>query len=141
MEYCIIYVSSGTNLLTTEKELVRVLPQFQEKNRALGITGVLLYFNGNILQVLEGDQEEVDNLYKVISEDPRHAQVIQLYRSPIEQRSFTDWSMGYKTLSEADLDHLGNLITFDRSCSIVKQDNNNLVRHLVQIFYQNNYRN
>lgn len=140
MEYCIVYLSTATKLLS-EKELAGVLHQWQENNRALGISGILLYFNGNIIQVLEGSQEKVDNLYKVISKDPRHAQVIQLYKSAIEQRSFSDWSMGYKTLSENDLDHLGDLISFDGLPSIVKQDEKNIVRRLVQIFYQNNYRN
>lgn len=141
MEYCIVYVSAVTELLTTEKELIGLLPQWQINNHALGITGILLYFNGSILQVLEGSQEKVDNLYKVISEDPRHKHVIRLYRSPIEQRSFTEWSIGYKTLSDVDLSHLGDLIPFNRSLTLVDQDESNIVRRLVQVFYENNYRN
>lgn len=140
MEYCIVYLSTATELLTNERALISILHQWQANNRALGITGVLLYFNGSILQVLEGSQQEVDNLYEAISEDSRHTQVIRLYRSPIEQRSFADWSMGYKTLSGDDLDQLGDLISFDGLPSLVKQDESNPVRRLAQIFYQNNYR-
>jgi hypothetical protein len=133
MEQCIIYLSTATKVLD-EKVLISLLHQWQENNRALGISGILLYFDRNILQVLEGSQEKVDTLYKTISEDPRHTQVIRLYRNPIEQRSFADWAMGYKTLSATDLDHLGDLISFNQ------QDEKNIVRRLVQVFYQNNYR-
>ena len=133
MEYCIVYLSTATELLN-ERKLTGLLHQWQVNNRASNITGVLLYFDGNILQVLEGSQQAVDDLYKVISEDPRHAQVIRLCRNPIEQRSFADWAMGYKTFAGTDLDQLGDLISF------TEQDEKNIIRRLAQIFYQNNYR-
>lgn len=140
MEYCIVYLSTVTELFS-EKELVEGLRHWQATNCRLGITSVLLYFIGSILQVLEGPKAEIETLYNVIREDPRHGPVIQLYRSPIEERAFRDCSMGYKTFSGSDVDHLGNLIRFDGLPSVVKQDETNLVRQLAQLFYQNNYRN
>ncbi|GAB2519689.1 BLUF domain-containing protein [Spirosoma aerophilum] len=140
MEYCIAYLSSSTGLLSPN-ELARILNQSQKNNRALGITGILLYFNGNIIQVLEGEEESVNNLYEVIRQDARHTHVVQLYRKPIARRSFPDWLMGYKALSAIELNHLTRSLPFlqDPSEPIPKEDN--VILSLVQLFYQTNYRN
>ncbi|MEE4273062.1 MAG: BLUF domain-containing protein [Thermoanaerobaculales bacterium] len=65
-----------------------------EKNRELGLSGVLLTSGGLFYQVLEGPGETVDEIYKTILEDERHTDVILLNsESPIAERSFADWSM------------------------------------------------
>jgi hypothetical protein len=133
MEYCIVYLSTARPLLD-ENELTQLLHQWQGKNRALGITGVLLYFHGNILQLLEGSQQGVDELYNVICKDSRHDQVTRLCRIPIKERAFADWAMGYRTFSGTHLDHLGDLVCFNT------EDEQNMIRRLVQLFYQTHYR-
>ena len=140
MEYCIVYLSSATRLLS-EEELSEILHKSRHNNRASGITGILLYFNGNIIQVLEGDEKKVDSLYKIISQDPRHTNLIQLYKSPIERRSFPDWLMGYKTLSALELDHLNGLIPFAGSPLMPVADSSTIVLKLVKVFYEHNYQN
>lgn len=140
MDYCTVYLSSSTGLLP-EAELAQILEKSQKKNQASGITGILLYFNGNIIQVLEGDETKVKALYEVISRDPRHAHVINLYSQPIEQRSFSDWSMGYKTLSATELNGIQGMIPSTAEGLSLRSDPDNVVVALVKIFYQNNYRN
>ncbi len=107
----------------------------------MDITGILLYFNGNIIQVLEGVEERVKALYEVIRRDPQHTQVIKLYSYPIEQRSFSDWSMGYKTVSALEFDHLKNELSFLNAPSSPESKERNAILSLVEIFYQTNYRN
>ncbi|WP_052731207.1 BLUF domain-containing protein [Spirosoma radiotolerans] len=140
MEYCIVYLSSSKGLLS-DQDLARILKQSQQNNRALDITGILLYFNGSIIQVLEGSEERVKGLYEVISRDPQHSHVIKLYSYPIEQRSFSDWSMGYKTINANELAHLKDKLSFiDQPFSSLSREENAILA-LVQIFYENNYRN
>jgi hypothetical protein len=140
MEYCIAYLSSSTGLLS-QHELARLLSQSQKSNRASGITGILLYFNGNIIQVLEGEEEKVNSLYDTIRQDNRHTHIVQLYRKPITRRSFPDWLMGYKTLSATELNHLTNSLPFlqDPYQQLPKEEN--VILSLVQLFYHTNYRN
>lgn len=87
MEYCIVYLSSSQGILSTD-DLTRILDHSQRNNRALGITGILLYFNGCIIQVLEGPQERVKALYEVIWRDPQHTQVIKLYSDSLSSARF-----------------------------------------------------
>jgi len=103
----------------------------------------LLYFNGSIIQVLEGPEERVKALYEVIRRDPQHTQVIKLYSDPIEHRSFSDWSMGYKTLSARELDHLKYELPFMSNpfIPIVEKRDINPILSLVEVFYKTNYRN
>lgn len=139
MEYCIVYLSSSNGLLTDET-LTRILKHSQTKNRAQEITGILLYLNGSIIQVLEGEEERVKALYEVINRDPQHKQVVKLYSGPVEHRSFADWSMGYKTLSVSELDHLRDELPFNRSASD-STPKSTVILSLVRVFYANNHRN
>ncbi len=137
MSYCIIYMSSA---LMTDRELVTITNRSQINNRSLGITGILLYFNGSVIEVLEGEEARVKALYEIISKDRRHTQLIKLCDRPISQRSFSDWFTGYKTLSTTELDHLYELIPFikDQSNQVPSEDS---VLSLVQLFCRTNYRN
>ncbi len=95
----IVYVSSASDLLD-EPSLKRMLSDIRAKNAAQNITGILLYADGNIMQVLEGEQTLVEQLMQAIISDPRHKGVIVLLRQPIPQRQFAQWSMAYKDVSD-----------------------------------------
>lgn len=58
-EIMLIYGSSSTDRFS-EADLVPLLQQAREKNQRLNVTGMLLYRDGNFLQVLEGERETVD---------------------------------------------------------------------------------
>lgn len=97
------YVSAATQHMTHD-ELIQCLAQFRKNNTLAGITGLLLYNgHGTFLQVLEGDDEVVDELYSRINKDTRHRRINCLGRRRISQRSFPDWSMGFKSLDDEDL--------------------------------------
>lgn len=98
----LIYVSAATRLLN-EEQLAVLLAQAREKNARLGVTGLLLYKDGDFMQVLEGEAEVVDRLMETIRRDPRHHDVIRILEQPIEKRSFGDWTMGFRIVRNADL--------------------------------------
>ena len=100
--YSLTYVSSATGLLD-EAALGEMLREIRPKNEALGLTGLLLYSNGNIIQVLEGPQDAVELTFRTIEADPRHRGVLVLLREQIESRAFSDWSMGFHAVSAEDL--------------------------------------
>ncbi|NJL94752.1 MAG: BLUF domain-containing protein [Anaerolineae bacterium] len=65
---------------------------------------MLLYQNGYFMQVLEGEEADVDTLYAKISQDPRHHHVLLVTKEPITERSFGEWSMGFKNLDTINKD-------------------------------------
>ena len=91
----LLYVSSATPQLD-EKELLNLLANSQKRNTERGITGLLLHSEGSIIQVLEGEQAEVDKLYAKIEQDKRHTNVMLLSRRTVAQRDFPQYKMGFR---------------------------------------------
>lgn len=107
----VLYISSASKPLSTE-DLIALLQQSLTSNTDTGVTGMLLYGNGTFLQALEGEERVVDALCDRIREDPRHTNVTFLYRRRIERRQYPDWSMGFKRVSDKDLQHVIGLRDF-----------------------------
>lgn len=82
-----------------EKELPSIVETSVRRNGEDGITGMLIYVGGNIMQVLEGEETAVRRTYERISRDPRHRNIMLLSEETIPARDFPDWRMGYKHLS------------------------------------------
>jgi hypothetical protein len=97
----LVYVSSATKEMHQE-ELLELLKQSREKNKEKNLTGMLLYANGNFFQVLEGEQSDVIALYNKIIKDERHRNCFEIDQSEIEERTFGEWSMGFKYLTLED---------------------------------------
>ena len=97
----LVYTSTASISLP-EEELQRQLPRWRATNAGLGITGVLLYCEGNILQVLEGAFEEVGRLFATIAADVRHHSVTKLADGPVPGRAFSEWSMHFRAVETTD---------------------------------------
>lgn len=89
-----------------EEDLDEMLATARMKNKALGLSGLLLYQDGFILQFLEGQRHAVDDLLETIEGDERHDTVKLIWRREIEARGFGDWQMGFLR-SERDWDQAG----------------------------------
>ena len=98
----LVYTSMAVNALSGT-ELLAQLPVYREKNLRLGITGLLLYKQGEFMQALEGDETTVRALFAVIGKDPRHDRVHLLTTVEVPRRQFPQWSMGFKNLDEIDI--------------------------------------
>lgn len=107
----LVYISAATRLFS-EDDLKALLEQSRKKNKRLGITGMLLYKDGNFMQVLEGSNETVTGLYRTIERDPRHHGVWELIRQQLEAREFPAWSMGFRNLKDVDLQQMPGYSTF-----------------------------
>jgi hypothetical protein len=107
----VIYVSSS-RIPFSDQDLVELLTIAQRNNHRVGISGMLLYNDGNWLQVLEGSREAVRSMFMRIRVDNRHQDVIQVLDEPIDSRLFDQWSMGFRNLSGADLSSLPGFTDF-----------------------------
>ena len=72
-------------------------------NRKKGITGILLGIESRYLQFLEGDEEEVLQLFERIKQDPRHYELNKWVQGHSDERIFSDWSMASWLLTNEEL--------------------------------------
>ena len=98
----IIYLSSATKLLSND-ELNHLLKKSKLKNKIYNITGLLLYIDGDFLQVIEGKKNDVLNLFELIKNDNRNRSIICVFSEKVEKRQFPDWLMGFSQLTYHDL--------------------------------------
>ena len=96
--YQLIYTSSATPALD-DFALREIAQSSSYNNQQLGITGLLLFYEGSIMQVLEGDEMSVYSLYGKVTRDKRHTGCMILSTREGQQREFSDWFMGYKNVS------------------------------------------
>ncbi|MBK6660021.1 MAG: BLUF domain-containing protein [Proteobacteria bacterium] len=101
MIHC-IYASTASRAYRPQ-ELTDMLNDARARNLARGVSGILLYIDGNFFQVLEGEASVVDALYARIARDERHTRVTTIMREPIARRAFADWSMGFAELGPSEL--------------------------------------
>jgi len=97
--YSLTYVSSAT-VPFSPSSLRELLEKSRSNNLKRGITGMLLFKDGNFMQVLEGEQAAVDATQQRIDSDPRHTGLIVLLRGEIAERSFAEWSMAFQDLND-----------------------------------------
>jgi signal transduction histidine kinase len=92
--YQLVYASKAAEGFS-EKDLVDILRIARKTNKELLITGALVYNKGFFLQLLEGEREAVETLFKDIENDTRHKKVNCFNRNEVPNRIFPDWYMGF----------------------------------------------
>jgi hypothetical protein len=98
----IIYCSQATYDLSPD-ELVELLEKSRKNNERDGLSGMLLYSSQSFLQMLEGDDEALQQVYKRIGTDSRHTNLRLLADVEITHPMFGDWSMGFEHVDDEDL--------------------------------------
>ena len=120
--YELLYTSTAKEGFE-ESELADILQFAKINNYKYQISGILIYYSHSFVQILEGDKQEVIELFQKISKDPRHHDIEVFYQGGISERSFANWSMAGKILNE---DELKVLLT-----EIEPLDQNHLSSHIL----------
>ena len=89
-------------------EYEKLMATCLRNNPTRDITGVLISHSGCFLQVLEGSAANVNLLFKVIEEDPRHSDFLLLRFNAVAARDFSDWSMASIEVDEQRFINLAN---------------------------------
>lgn len=97
----LVYISEMCDP-STQGEVDALLKEARSNNARAGITGLLLLKSGHALQMLEGDETKVFELYEKIARDKRHTNLKILYEGSGSSRYFSRWSMGYRSIEEFD---------------------------------------
>ena len=92
----LLYCSVSVAPQITDVDLEHILASARRRNLEEGITGMLLYYRGGFVQILEGSKESVENIYeKFIGPDLKHTALNKVHQNTISHRSFGEWSMGF----------------------------------------------
>ncbi|WP_026837742.1 BLUF domain-containing protein [Gillisia sp. JM1] len=97
MRYAISYVSSVNSNLT-EDDILKVLKYTRNWNNDNGITGILLYSDGNFFQVLEGEKDLLKSLLSRIEKDERHYNVMVIFEKEVSETKFDDYQSDFISL-------------------------------------------
>ena len=103
--YELIFCSSASQNIKAA-DLENILNTARAFNTKNDITGCLLYYKNEFIQILEGDKTIVKNLYNSINQDMRHNNTILVAEGEKPERSFDNWSMAFYELSDDDVSDL-----------------------------------
>jgi Sensors of blue-light using FAD len=106
----------------TDSELHDLLRAAQQRNKAEGVTGVLLVDQGVFFQWLEGPSAAVGRVWDSISRDPRHTRVSVLHDEPISRRVFDGWDMRIAR---------GARVKVEAAVAAVRSSSTQLLKHLI----------
>lgn len=123
-----VYVSEAVKL----SDLVPILETSKALNAAHGISGILSYNHGHYLQVIEGEQAEVDELVINLKKDPRHQNFCEVLNVEIEDRFFSDWSMNLVPLLKRNESFLNFISFLNQNIDLLDRTQN----RLFNIFYE-----
>jgi hypothetical protein len=87
---CLIYVSTAAFELATA-DVANILVKSERLNQIEGVSGILLYAEGNFMQCIEGPAAGVSRTYARIQGSSQHHSIIELLRGPSRQRQFSAW--------------------------------------------------
>ena len=121
MLHRIIYLSTAINDFNPF-EIKKMLFKAKINNKENNLTGILVYLEGNIIQIIEGEKPDVFKLYNRIVTDNRHKNIIKVIDGEITERQFEAWAMGFSEINTADFTNLFEQNDFDFQKILSKAD-------------------
>lgn len=131
------YVSQQSHSLT-DSALKEMLTKARISNEALGITGMLILYEGLFIQFIEGEEKDITNLFEKISRDHRHKDILILDYGYSQNRSFADWSMAFERINPEEAGeitgykHLNRQVLFSQA-----KDKNHPALQLLKAYIKN----
>jgi hypothetical protein len=99
--FALVYVSTAT-IRWSDTDLDQLLQRSRKNNFIAEITGLLLFKDGNFMQILEGAKDAVLKLLAKIRSDARHQGLMVIFDEETSHREFKDWSMGFKNVGPGE---------------------------------------
>jgi hypothetical protein len=96
----------------SDDDLKDLLKKIRKKNETRHVTGMLLYLDPFFMQVLEGEEATVNGLFNLIKQDSRHHKVSLIYKKPIDERYFSNWTMGFSKINHEDIETMEGFSDF-----------------------------
>ena len=105
----LVYRSTSKNNINND-DISIILKSSRVFNSKNDITGCLLYHNHEFIQIIEGEEKIVRELYARIEKNPMHDNIILLNESNINSKAFGSWSMAYYQLGSDDIKNIMEML-------------------------------
>jgi hypothetical protein len=105
-----IVYHSKASVNFSELDLLYLLAGSRARNRAEGLTGVLVFDRGMFFQWIEGPNLPLQRVWNAIRKDNRHEEIKVLADLSIPTRVFHDWHMQFAHRDCKAADHIDGLI-------------------------------
>jgi hypothetical protein len=99
----IVYASRALHDFDDE-ELLALLGRARATNQQGGVTGMLVYSARSFLQLIEGEDDQVEVVWDRIRTDGRHTDLRVLLDGPVSVRQFDAWTMGFEHAEREELE-------------------------------------
>ena len=130
----LLYVSSARQGITSE-DIANITLKAMKFNTQHGITGILLHRGGVFLQLLEGNEATLQDLFESrIKNDGRHSNIVELFNIPAKTRIFDQWSMAFHEISELDIKMVNEILSWNKLISNAKEIDNDLILQMLERF-------
>jgi hypothetical protein len=116
----LLYLSTARDKLD-EKDMSEILEASRKNNKQEGITGILCSGGNHFIQVLEGPQKAVLKRYLIILDDDRHKDSMLIGVTPLTERIFSEWLMGYINVGKESMLERRDILI--KSCQDKNQEN------------------
>ncbi|MEJ7557070.1 MAG: BLUF domain-containing protein [Pedobacter sp.] len=143
MLYTILYISNAERAFNNT-ELQELVSESRTWNSLHGITGFLAYVEGvldgetrcQFIQVIEGKKSDMEDVFTIIEQDPRHQDICVIKEGYINKRKFESWNMGFERLHLISNPKLE--LFFSMNLSVLSEDgdlDNNVLIDFMKTFY------
>ena len=108
-------------------EITKILNISREFNLKNNITGCLLFYKNEFVQILEGEQDVIEKLYAKIEKDKRHSNVTLIAKKVKNERTFKNWAMAYHEITNDDISEISKMLfvnNFIALCEIAEKPTN-----------------
>jgi hypothetical protein len=96
----IAYISTTTSPHGIEQpEIEQILLHCRKYNAENGVTGILVYHDVHIFQIIESESEIIDKVFVRICNDSRHRGIIVIHDKLVTERAFPRWNMMFRDLA------------------------------------------
>lgn len=131
--YQTLYLSSAKKNIDSDT-IKMIVATAEDHNSKHNITGILLFRGGVFLQLLEGERETVETLFKKIEKDTRHSNIIRIFSIEGHERIYTNWAMGYHEISDLDIKMVNEFLSWNKLITAAKDIDNNIILHMLSRF-------
>ncbi len=92
--YTICYFSKAKEGIT-QAEVEAIFKKTYTNNTLKDIKGILLYMLGDFFQVLEGDKDDLENIYEIIKNDESHHTIFEIINKPTLNEVFKTYKSDF----------------------------------------------
>ena len=122
MKYSILYKSKAISTFQLA-DIQTMLNKSKRFNKANDITGLIIYYDAQFLQLIEGEEDQIKTLYDLILNDERHSDVETILSQPTNDTLWNKWSMAFYHFSDSEVDNNHLRLLLESNFTKVESDN------------------